>query len=133
VCWLASAGNDPHIARHAVIIGDVHICDRCGIWVGAVVARDISSDSDVAGVPVKVIRTEPGRGSVLGWVAAEEPFACPARGDYEPAGVYVIVGSSEATRVHLPAGATHRMMRGATMGRRLSPTTRGCVWSQKLK
>lgn len=52
-----TVGNNVHIGVNAIIMPNVNIGDNCVIGCGAVVTKDIPSNSVVAGVPAKIIET----------------------------------------------------------------------------
>lgn len=47
-------GDDVHLGPNAIVIG-ARLGDRVGVWAGAVVRRDVPSDTSVAGVPARVV------------------------------------------------------------------------------
>jgi len=52
-------GNGCWIGAKAVILKDVILGDRCVVGAGAVVTRSFAAGSVIAGVPARLIRTQP--------------------------------------------------------------------------
>lgn len=59
----AIIGNDVHVRTGAVIIGDIKIGDRVRIGANSLVAKSITDDTTVLGVPARPIFSNPKKGN----------------------------------------------------------------------